>query len=130
MILLSFAACAADPTAPAPVTYDHEACDACAMLISEPRFAAQLVTREGDRRFFDDPACLFGYVVEHHPTLSNVWFRDSTSAEEEWLPWSAVGFVPATGAPMAGGFAAVPAGTADAVSFGEASNRVLSARAR
>jgi copper chaperone NosL len=124
MTLLTLA-CNAGPAAPAAITYDHTACSACGMLISDPHFAAQLVTREGERRYFDDPVCLFRDIVERHPSLANVWFRDFTATEDVWLPYTAVGFVEARGAPMAGGLAAVPVGTPGAVTFGEASSRAL-----
>lgn len=115
-------ACAPDLSAPVPVAWDHAACDHCGMLISDPRFAAQLVTRDGERREYDDPACLFRDIAQDHPSLGNVWFHDS--AGDGWLPWSGVAFVPASGAPMDGGLAAVvPA--PGALSFGEASARVL-----
>lgn len=124
MILALLAACGTPVSEPATVNYDHVACSECAMLVSDPRFSAQLTTTEGDRYVFDDPACLFRFVADRHPSLAGVWFHDHDS--QDWLPWTAVGFVPATGAPMDGGWAAVPAGTTGASSFGAASSAVLS----
>ena len=123
MIWSLLVACAPAVDQPIEVVFDHVACAHCAMLVSEPRFAAQLATADGDRHVFDDPACLFRFVGERHPSLGGVWFHDRDTTE--WLPWTGVGFVPATGAPMDGGWAAVPAGTAGAVSFGAASSAVL-----
>lgn len=124
MILALFAACGTPIDQPIDIAWDHAACDQCAMLISDPSFSAQLVTRDGERFEFDDPACVFHFIADRHPSIGNVWFRDHGS--QDWLPWSTAGFVPAKGAPMDGGFAAVPAGTAGAVSFGAASGAVLS----
>jgi len=123
--LLLLLACAGVPeTAPA-VDYDHVACHHCAMLVSDPSFAAQLVTSEGDRRVYDDPACLFQDLEKTHPKVERMWFRDSRGAEERWIPWNEAAFVPAKGAPMNGGYAAVPSGTPGAVGFGEASGKAI-----
>lgn len=130
MTLLSlFASCAPALSEPTPIAYDHVACDHCGMLVSDPRFAAQLVTRDGDRHEFDDPACLFLWMVDHTPQMGNAWFRDHSTMESEvWLSWREVGFVEAEQTPMGGGWGAVPAGTVGAVSFGAASSRVVGSR--
>jgi ABC-2 type transport system ATP-binding protein len=91
--------------------------------ISDPRFAVQLSTADGDRFEFDDPVCAFRYIGQHGPRLRHVWFHDSAS--EAWLDWQQVAFVPAPGAPMDGGLAAVPVGTEGAISFSQASGRAL-----
>lgn len=130
LVLIAAFGCGTPVDRPEALVLDREACDACGMLISDPRFAAQLVTRDGDRRAFDDPACAFRYIADHGPHLAHVWFRDSTSDEEVWLEQRQVAFLPAAGAPMNGGFAATPIGTPQAVSFGEASHQVLAGGAR
>lgn len=124
-LLLLLAACERVPETAPMVDYDHVACHGCAMLVSDPTFAAQLVTRDGERRVYDDPACLFRDLEQSHPAVGRMWFRDSRGPDERWIPWNEVAFRPAAGAPMNGGFAAVPAGTAGAVGFGHASGTVL-----
>ena len=103
--LMLLLACADDPDQPHALAYDQVACDACGMMVSEPLFAAQLVTQTGERYEFDDPACAFGYIAEKHPSIRHLWFRDASSQTEAWLDWAQVAFVPATGAPMDGGSA-------------------------
>lgn len=123
------AGCAPDLSSPAPIPYDHVACDHCGMLISDPRFAAQLATRDGERHEFDDPACLFLWIVDHEPALAGAWFSDSSSADGDvWLSYREVGFIEAKGSPMGGGLGAVPEGTAGAISFGAASSRAVGGR--
>lgn len=118
-------ACAVDLSTPRPIALDHAACDHCAMLISDPRFAAELVTRDGEVFEFDDPACWFRYVADRKPAIGAAWFRDSTEPDT-WLSWQEVAFVEAPGAPMDGGFAAVRRGTdTRAVTLEVASGRVL-----
>jgi copper chaperone NosL len=123
--ILTALGCGTPVDQPVAIVPDREACDACGMLISDPRFEAQLVTRDGDRHVFDDPACAFRFVAEHGPSLAHVWFRDSTTTDEVWLEQRQVAFVRAQGSPMDGGLAAVPLGTEGSLSFGEASHVVL-----
>lgn len=52
-------ACARVPEEAPAVAYDRVACESCGMMVSERRYAAQLVTPDGDVRVYDDPACLF-----------------------------------------------------------------------
>lgn len=127
MIAALLFGCAVDLSKARPLAYDHVACDNCAMLVSDPRFAAQLVTRDGERYEFDDPACWFGFVADKHPSIGNAWFRDGTAPDEVWLSWQQVAFVPTPGAPMDGGFMAVPIGSdVRALSLSEASGQWLS----
>ena len=125
--VLAFAllACTTVPDGPPEVLYDRVACSHCGMMVSDPRFAAQLVTTDGELRVFDDPACLFQDMVAHPPAVARMWFHDSTAADERWIYWDRVAFVPTEGAPMDGGLGAVPMGTAGAIGVGEASARVL-----
>lgn len=129
--LLVFAAlgCGTPIDRPEALVLDTEACDSCGMLISDPRFAAQLVDKDGDRRAFDDPACAFRYIADHGPHLAHVWFRDSTTSDEVWLEQRQVAFARASDTPMDGGLAATPIGTAETLSFSEASHQVLAGRA-
>lgn len=125
LLLATLIACNDEHTGAPELVYDRLACAHCGMVVSEPRFAAQLVTADDEVLAFDDPACLVRYITEKAPSLKNTWFRDSTSREDRWVSMSEVGFVAAAGAPMNGGWAAVPVGTPGAVSFGEMSSRVL-----
>jgi len=114
---------------PEKLVYDHVACDSCGMVVSDARFAAQLVTVDGERAQFDDPACLFHYVADHVPAIAHAWFHDSRHPDDPnaWLDWQQVSFVEQAGAPMDGGIAAVPIG-GGSMSFSEASAKVLGAR--
>lgn len=126
-ILLPLAACGGPADAPEVISYDHVACDECGMIVGDPHFAAQLLTKDGQRKEFDDPACAFKYILTNHPSLVHVWFRDATASEERWLDESSAVFVPTKGAPMNGGWTAAPIGTPGGVSFGEASSASIGA---
>ena len=91
------------------------------MLVGDPASAAVLVERDGTERDFDDPGCLFRYVVEHHPEVGKLWFSDGTT----WYRENEVGFTVDSTTPMGSGLHAVPAGTPGAIGVGEASGRAL-----
>ena len=46
------------------IAYGEEACRHCHMTITDPRFAAELVTRTGKVYVFDDVGCLAAFVRE------------------------------------------------------------------
>lgn len=119
---LAFAACSRGDRGPVAIAYDHEACTHCHMLIGDPRYAAQLITTEGDVRSFDDPGCLLVYLAEQHPHVRALWFRDSRA--DRWLSGADTRFLPGAQTPMGWGFAAVPAGTPGALSLDEATARL------
>lgn len=119
-------ACATDPNAPPEVAFDHVACDHCSMLLSEPRHAAVLRERQGKERYFDDPGCLFTFVMEKHPAIAQMWFH----TEHGFVREDEVAFSTGAHTPMGSGLLAVPVGTPGAVGVGEASTRVFSAGAR
>jgi len=92
------------------------------MLISDPKFAAQLQTEDGETFNFDDPGCLLRWRTEYAPRARAVWFHHFR--EERWLAEAEVAFVPVAHTPMAYGFAAVDAATPGAISRAQAEARV------
>ena len=123
--LLGLVACAADPNDPPEVAFDHVACDHCGMLVSEPGYAAVLDVGDdhsaGERLVFDDPGCLFRYVVDNAPSVARMWFAVGDTPNGSWVRESAVAFTTGNRSPMGSGLRAVPIGTDGAVSVGEAS---------
>jgi copper chaperone NosL len=110
------------PSGPVEIVWNRAPCAHCRMLVGEPAFAAQLVTRSGDVMAFDDPGCLLRYLDDQHPDVHRIWFHDSTS--DRWLSPEEVGFVPGAATPMNFGLAAVPAGSPGAVSLADARKRL------
>lgn len=51
-------------TTPQPVLLNKDACDFCKMTISDGRFVAELITRNGRVYKFDDMGCMLHYVKE------------------------------------------------------------------
>lgn len=104
-LVLALFRLAAPPSGPVEPAWDRVACARCHMLLSDPRFAAQLHTAGGEVRFFDDPGCLLLYRADAPDPQARAWFHDSKS--ERWLPDAEVGFVRVDETPMGHGLAAV-----------------------
>lgn len=111
------------PEGPRPVVWDREACAECRMTVSDPRFACQLQTTDGQVLDFDDPGCLFHYMAEHDPAVRALYFR--ASDEDRWLARDEVAFVAGPHSPMGYDLAAVPAGHPSTMDFAAARTRAL-----
>lgn len=63
---------------PRPIAYGREACDYCRMVISDPRYGAELVTRKGKVHTFDSIECLAAYYLQARAagTVHSVWVSD------------------------------------------------------
>ncbi len=103
---------------PEPIAFDRESCAHCHMLISDPAFAAQLVTADGETFNFDDPGCLLRWRAEHAPRVRAIWFHHLH--EKRWLSEAKVAFLRVAHTPMGYGLGAVDAGTPDALSCAQA----------
>jgi len=55
--------CAQGPPPPAPLDTRNDSCRHCRMLVSQPRFAAQLVGPGEEPLLFDDIGCLRDYLA-------------------------------------------------------------------
>ena len=66
LFLALLAACSpAGPPPPAPLDTANEACRHCRMMVSDARFAAQLVAPGEEPLFFDDAGCLRDFLAEN-----------------------------------------------------------------
>lgn len=112
--------------APAPIAFDREPCAHCRMVISEPRFAAQLQRESGEVESFDDPGCLLAALAADAASAAPVralWFHHVR--EDRWLDASRVAFEPGDRTPMGYGLGAVDAGTPGAMTLAEARAWIL-----
>lgn len=96
----------ARPTEP---IWNKQPCAHCRMLVSDPRFAAQLVTRAHDRLFFDDPGCLAEYMHAHAQDTEHAWVR----SESAWITTERARFSAGASSPMGYGFVPNAEGTLD-----------------
>ena len=108
LCLLSVLGCQDYTRAGEPV-WDKQPCAHCHMLVSDPRFAAQLVTHAHERLFFDDPGCLAAYMQAHPAEVERAWVHTDTS----WVEARAARFKAGASSPMGYGFIADRAGEHD-----------------
>jgi copper chaperone NosL len=96
--------------APEPLHIGAEECAHCSMLITERRYAAQLLTTKGLSYKFDAVECLRAFVLAGTVAAEDthsVWVTDMDAAEG-WVPVEQAAFVhsPELRTPMGGGLAA------------------------
>ena len=89
------------PRAEDPV-WGKQACAHCAMLVSEKPPAAQLITSDGKRKFFDDLGCMVAFEEREHPQVTARWVRDPSG--EGWTEPATIHFSGGHKTPMDFGF--------------------------
>ncbi|MEI6667516.1 MAG: nitrous oxide reductase accessory protein NosL [Acidobacteriota bacterium] len=96
------AACNTGPAKPAALGGSAEACRHCRMIVSNPRFAAQIAAPGEDPVFFDDIGCLSTYLhsAAARPAGSVAYVADHRTGE--WVPAAVAVFtvVPSLETPM------------------------------
>lgn len=104
------------PDAPVPVAWDRETCGHCHMHVGEPRYAAQLVTEDGEVINFDDVGCALDYLTAKQPRVHRLWFHGEG---DRWILADDVAFLATHTTPMGSGLVAVDAGTPGAKTLAE-----------
>ena len=93
-------ACATTPK-PAAVDPRADACANCRMLVSDPRFASQIVAPGEDPKFFDDLSCLRAYL-DRTPLPAGAAIFVADHRTREWIAADAAVYATSasTDAPM------------------------------
>jgi hypothetical protein len=99
-----------DATRAADPVWGKEACQSCAMLLSDPRFAAQLATEDGARVLFDDPGCMATWIAEGRGKVRRAWVR---TAAGTWVDARTARYARGQPSPMGFGFAVDEHGDAE-----------------
>jgi copper chaperone NosL len=82
VLCLLLAACAGTETKPVELA-PEDMCSFCRMAISEKRFAAELITLDGDALKFDDIGCMLDYLKEkpNSPRIAAYFVVDYETGE-------------------------------------------------
>ena len=107
--LLCFTMGCQDYAQPSEPVWNKQPCGHCHMLVSDPQFAAQLVTRSHERQYFDDPGCLAAYLRAHADVVEHAWVRSETG----WVLAEHARFHAGANSPMGYGFVASASGELD-----------------
>jgi hypothetical protein len=102
MLLVALAvACQGASDPPKDPVWGKQPCSSCAMLVSDPRFAAQLLTDSGDRLYFDDVGCMAAFFIKRKTKGGQAWVRSNTGA---WVQAGLAHFSNGAKTPMDYGF--------------------------
>lgn len=67
-----------DLSAPKDPVWNKQPCDHCHMVVSDPRYAAQLTTRDGKRLYYDDIGCLAERINKSSADIAHAWVREGS----------------------------------------------------
>ena len=87
LITILLAACAppsSDEPQPPEIAYGQDVCDACGMVIDQPKFAAATLLKNGATRKFDDIGDMIAYHMDHPDQQVAAYFAHDY-ATEKWL---------------------------------------------
>lgn len=112
------AACSRTVAAAEPV-WGKEPCANCRMLVSDKRYAAQVVDATGEHRFFDDIGCMVIWM-DAQKSEAPAWVREAASGA--WLDARTAHYVQGARTPMDFGF---EARFADGVPFQTARDAIM-----
>lgn len=91
--VLLAAGCQRGPPEPAALDTRNDACARCRMAVSDPPFAAQLVSPSEEPRFFDDIGCLRDWLVANpgRPSRAIAYVADHRT--KAWVRAAAAQYV-------------------------------------
>jgi hypothetical protein len=101
LVLLLGVACQARGDRPQDPVWGKQTCASCAMLVSAPRFAAQLASSNGEVHYFDDVGCLAAYLAQRPQASGQAWVRAETGG---WIKAELAHFASGAQTPMDYGF--------------------------
>lgn len=109
-LVFLLAACAPQNTGPQPpeIAYGQDLCEECGMIISEAKFAAATVLKDGQARKFESIADMMAYhMMEHPDQVVSAWFVHDYNSEH-WIDAQTAVYVLSAeiNAPMPPGLAA------------------------
>ncbi|MFT3768231.1 MAG: hypothetical protein QM820_22500 [Minicystis sp.] len=122
LALLALAACA-ETVAPLDPVWGKQPCASCGMVVGDRRYAAQMLTADGRRSYFDDPGCLVQHLADRRLAPQGAWVRDGRG--DRWLDARAARYVAGARTPMDFGF---EARADEGVSFDAFSAEILQKR--
>jgi hypothetical protein len=126
--LALFAACEPPLDRAIDPAWGKQPCGHCAMLLQDREAAAEVVTKAGERLFFDDIGCMVSWIDDKkasHVEAAHAWVRAPGGGG--WVDARATLYTAGARTPMDFGFLAVREGH-DAISYDEMATRVLRRR--
>jgi len=123
LVLLTFLAACGEDEGPARVHFDRDSCELCRMIISDPKYTAQIEGPEGRKHKFDDIGNAIHWLkampFANDETIK-IWVADyeaSTREDVVWLDARKAYYQGGKMSPMDFNYGAYPAKGADMVDF-------------
>lgn len=111
LALVLASACVDGRDGPEAIKWDRDACTECAMVISDPAFAAELRSPRGELRKFDDVGCAVQWLNKQP------WANEAAAAfwvarnrDGQWIDARGARYLSGKTSPMGYGFAALDPG--------------------
>ena len=82
VLFVFFFSCSQEPI---PINYNHDQCDFCKMMISDPRYGAEIVTEKGKIYKFDSIECMPAFLRQVQMTNVNIlsfWVVDFNTPQK------------------------------------------------
>src|SRR5262245_32503958 len=107
-----FGGCTKGASEPLDPIWGKEPCAHCNMIVSDRRYAAQVMTASSDRKYFDDIGCMVLWIEEQNTngartSPANVWVHDSVdtttttmSSNRSWVDAKSARYVRGAKTPM------------------------------
>lgn len=80
------AACGPNAPQPQDPVWGKQPCAHCAMVVDDRAHAAQLLTTEGDRHYYDDIGCMIAWDAERPGTAVGRWVRNAAADPKAAAP--------------------------------------------
>jgi len=130
------AACSREPeTGPVDVRFDRDTCDHCRMVLSDPRFAAEIryfPPGKGSKvAKFDDIGCAVTWLQEQPfaaDEKTEIWVIDYRN--KEWIDARTATYVPMKSTPMEYGLGAQSDAVANGLNFEQAKQKIAEVEER
>lgn len=107
LLLLALLACKGDEDRAVDPVWGKQPCAHCAMLVTQSATAAQLVAKDGERRYFDDIGCMAAWAKEHGEP-PRMWVRAPN--DDGWVDARTAHYRTDAKTPMDYGFVAATTG--------------------
>jgi nitrous oxide reductase accessory protein NosL len=130
VVMLVLVACSSEPeSGPAEVKWDRVTCERCRMVLSDPRFAAQIRYFPANKRskvaMFDDIGCAVLWLEQQpwaNDSRTEIWVADHRS--RQWIDARKAYYVKLNSSPMEYGFGAQQDPVENALDFAKAITRI------
>ena len=131
LVSVMLAGCFGDPeTGPVEIRYGRDTCDFCRMIISDPRYAAQIRGGPKHKAYkFDDIGDAVHFLnLQDWKDAAKVefWVMNSEDAQT-WLDARKASYLRGQPTPMDYGYAAIPDARADTLTYAEMTDKVRAA---